>query len=286
MRNILLITGISGAGRTTAVKTLEDLGYYCVDNLPVPLFNQFLHLMREGGKRYTHIAIAIDSRSRDFFERDFQTLGHLVKKHKIKVLYLDANDEVILRRYKESRRKHPLDDGLGASQAVNSERQFLEKLRVMADYTIDTSSLNVHEFEKTIYQNFNIQGGQNRTLHVVLNSFGFKYGHLSQFDLVLDSRFLPNPFFVPELKMYTGKDGAVIEFLNQNAEVVQFLEYTMNYLNYLLPHFLNEGKVYLNVGIGCTGGKHRSVYLVEKVAELIDREKYTVSIKHRDLGKE
>jgi UPF0042 nucleotide-binding protein len=156
----------------------------------------------------------------------------------------------------------------------------------MSDFTIDSSSLNVHEFEKTVYQNFNIQTGENRKLHVVLNSFGFKYGHLSHFDLVLDSRFLPNPFFTPELKMFTGKDEKVIAFLNGKEEVTQYLDYTMNYLNYLLPHFLSEGKIYLNVGIGCTGGKHRSVYLVEKISQMIDAQKYSVAVKHRDMGKE
>ncbi|MFH1727102.1 MAG: RNase adapter RapZ [Pseudomonadota bacterium] len=286
LQNILLITGVSGAGKTSFVKCLEDMGYFCIDNLPIPLFNKFLYLMDGISKKYKNIGIAIDVRSRDFFEENFEKLIKLKNKHSIKIVFLDASDELILRRFRESRRAHPLDSGSGTESAMKLERRLIDKLEEIADFKIDTSDLNVHTLQQYIYKTFNAQNEQSKSLNIILTSFGYKYGNFSLFDLIIDTRFLPNPFFIPELKMFTGRDQKIIDYFSNKKELTEFIEKTQIYFDYLFPNYQKEGKVYLNVGIGCTGGKHRSVYIVEMLKDIFSQKKLNVTAKHRDIDKE
>ncbi len=285
---LIIISGTSGAGKSTALKTYEDLGFFCVDNLPFFLLPKFLELVSQS--KVDKIALVMDVRERPFGKVNPQVFKKIEKKgYKIEILFFDAQDEVIIRRFKETRRKHPLSEtGEGILQSIAKERQYLKEIRDLATQIIDTSTFSVHDLKRWIENRY--QKSVTRRLNVTILSFGFKYGLPYEADLVFDVRFLPNPHFVPHLKNFTGKHAEVKRYVAQDGKMEIFLEKIGNLLQFLLPLYKAEGKNYLNIAIGCTGGKHRSVVVAEALAELLKGSfpnlvEYDISVNHRDILK-
>lgn len=283
---LVIVTGLSGAGKSQAIRCLEDLGFFCVDNLPPSLIPKITELCQQSNGKIKRIALVMDVRGALFFD----ALGGLSEElHKLRqqgiqyeILFLEASDAVLVRRYKESRRMHPLveEDG-SVLEAIRTERRRLQELRGSANVILDTTDLTVHELKKSligIYQN--MDNGSYFTITIL--SFGYKYGIPLDADLVMDVRFLPNPHYVDELKHLTGLDSQVNEFLFSYEETVNFLNRYCDLLNYLLPYYIKEGKTHLVVAIGCTGGQHRSVALTERMAAELSAD-YKVQVHHRDL---
>ena len=280
---VLIITGLSGAGKTQAANCLEDLGYFCVDNLPPALIPKFTELSKqsEGVKK---VAFVVDVRGGRFFNDLFQTLSELEQdgtSHSI--LFLEASDDILIRRFKESRRKHPLSVGERITDAIKLEREMLSELRSQADLIIDTSNLNVHQLKEELMRIYSQEQEGFMTITVV--SFGFKFGLPLDADLVFDVRFLANPKYVDELSHLTGDDSRVIDFVMESHLTKSFLRRVINFLRFLLPHYIQEGKSHLVVGIGCTGGQHRSVVVANYVSREIQKMGYRTLKKHRDLDK-
>lgn len=276
--NTIIFTGVSGGGKTTALRAVEDLGYYCVDNLPLPLLGDFIETMR-AEPTVDRTALVLDARLRTYI--DGYVLAYLALKssgHILDLIYLDARDDVLIRRFSQSRRRHPLGgDDLTAGLA--EERQILAPLRAQANTCIDTSNLTVHELKRVIQDRYAETGAR---LVVSFMSFGFRYGIPTHADLVLDVRFLPNPFFVDELRPQTGRDRPVADFVMQAVDTDEFLQHAEQMLDFLLPRYEAEGKVYLTVAIGCTGGRHRSVAVAEELASRL-RDQRAVQVRHRDV---
>jgi RNase adapter protein RapZ len=276
--HVIIFTGVSGGGKTTALHAVEDLGFYCVDNLPLPLLGDFVEAMKaEPG--VDRVALVVDARLRNYL--DGYALAFLALRSgglRTELLYLDASNEVLLRRFSQTRRRHPLaGDDLQAS--LEEERRLLSQMRAQASLCIDTSEITPHELKRIVQDRYE---QRSTTLAVTLLSFGFRYGLPAQADIVLDSRFLPNPFFVDELRLHTGTDPRVAEFVMRSADSKEFLEKAEDLLRFLLPRFEQEGKVYLSVAIGCTGGKHRSVALVEELGRRLANDR-TIKVRHRDI---
>ncbi len=279
----LVITGLSGAGKTQAANCLEDLGYFCVDNLPPALIPKFTELssQSEGVK---NVAFVVDVRGGKFFNDLFRTLDELKAQGvDYNILFLEAADEVLIRRFKESRRRHPLQDSKPLPEAIKLEKQMLEELRGQADTIIDTSNLNVHQLKEELVRLYSESGEELITITVF--SFGFKFGLPLDSDLVFDVRFLPNPKYVDELSQRTGKDPGVINYVMEPQVTKTFLRRLMSFLKFLLPHYVGEGKSNLVMAIGCTGGQHRSVVVADYVGNAVRRMGYRTIIKHRDLDK-
>ncbi len=274
----IIFTGVSGGGKTTALRAVEDLGYYCVDNLPLPLLGDFVETMRDE-PTVDRTALVVDARLRTYIEG--YVLAYLALKSSGNILdlvYLDARDDVLIRRFSQSRRRHPLGgDDLTAGLA--EERQLLAPLRAQANTCIDTSSLTVHELKRVIQDRY--AEGESQ-LVVSFMSFGFRYGIPTHADLVLDVRFLPNPFFIDELRPQTGRDRPVADYVMKAEDTGEFLQHAQQMLDFLLPRYEAEGKVYLTVAIGCTGGRHRSVAVAEELANRL-RDHRTVQVRHRDV---
>lgn len=286
--NFLIITGLSGSGMSSATNAFEDLGYFCVDNLPVTLLSAFARLLVPNEEEVTAIekaALVIDIRERHFLSDFNNELKKLAKKklHPF-VLFFEADNEVLQRRFSETRRPHPADNGKGLLDAIRDEREAMQNVRQTADLIIDTSKETVHTLRRMLVQKFS-QSEEGTPLHVQLISFGHKYGVPPQADLLFDVRHLPNPYFVPELKHLPGTSEEVIEFLSKEEEVLETDRRFADLLNYLLPLYKREGKSYLTIGIGCTGGRHRSVFLTESLGKMLDKKGYEVSIVHRDVVK-
>jgi UPF0042 nucleotide-binding protein len=274
---LVLVTGMSGAGKSVALKTLEDSGFEAIDNMPLA----FLPSAAMPGKR--HIAIGADIRSRDFSIEHFrETAAQLQKNTQIdfKIVFLDADDEVLRRRFTETRRRHPLALDRPVLDGIRHERKLVEGLRSLADIVIDTSEYSAAELRKVITAHF---AQEERRLSVVLTSFSFKRGLPREADMVFDVRFLKNPHYDPQLRPLTGLDSAVGAYIESDAGFVDFYYRLTNFLKPLLPLYLEEGKNYLTVALGCTGGKHRSVYLVQKLGAFLYEEGYNVTLRHRDL---
>lgn len=274
---------MSGSGKSTAIRALEDAGYFCIDNLPAPLLMKVTEL--GGGQE--RLAFVIDVREGKFLKDAPRVIDEARRAgHQVDVLFLDSSDEVLTRRYSETRRRHPLSGADGVASGLSRERSALSELREQAQHVIDTSGLTVHELRRQLTARFG--GTQQTQMAVTIMSFGFKYGVPSNVDVVMDVRFLPNPYFVPDLKALTGKDEGVIKYVLERPEAQEFLTRFYEFLSFLLPKYQAEGKTYLTVGIGCTGGKHRSVTLA---AELGERLKATpwgpaLQVWDRDLGRE
>ncbi|MBK7857419.1 MAG: RNase adapter RapZ [Archangiaceae bacterium] len=281
-KHIIVITGMSGSGKSTAVRALEDTGWSCIDNLPAPLLNKVTEL---GGENQ-RLAFVMDMREGNFLRDAPKALDEARRTgHQVDVLFLDASDESLLRRYSETRRKHPLAMKGTAAEGIAKEREMLKDLREQSQHVIDTSQMNVHELKRQVQSRFGEPGAT--ALAVTFMSFGFKYGVPSQADLVFDVRFLPNPYFVPELKALTGRDEKVARFVLDRPETATFLQKTTDLLTFLMPNYAREGKAYLTVAIGCTGGKHRSVALAHKLVELFQPDKaLAVHTFDRDVDKE
>jgi UPF0042 nucleotide-binding protein len=258
VKRIIVITGMSGSGKSTAIRALEDAGWYCIDNLPAPLLMKVTEL----GDAHPRLAFVIDIREREFLKDAPQAIEEARRAgHHVEVLFLDSSDEALTRRYSETRRRHPLAGQGGVVEGIARERQALGVLRDQAEHVLDTSTLTVHELRRQVTARFGAEGTDGPALTIM--SFGFKYGVPSNADLVFDVRFLPNPFFVPELKALTGKDSNVAAYVLENPDSQAFLERLAELLDFLLPRYQREGKSYLTVAVGCTGGKHRSVALAQ-----------------------
>lgn len=286
--NFVIITGLSGSGMSSATNAFEDLGYFCVDNLPVTMLSPFGRLLLPDEEEKVAIekaALVIDIRERHFLSDFPSELKKLAKKNLHPyVLFFEAADNVLQRRFSETRRRHPADKGKGVLDAIRSEKKALRNVREKADLIIDTSTETVHTLKRLLVQKFG-QSEEGMPLHVQIMSFGHKYGVPTQVDLLFDVRHLPNPYFVPELKNLPGTDKKVIKFLNEQEEVKETERRFTDLLNYLLPLYKREGKSYLTIGIGCTGGRHRSVMITNSLAKSLKKSGFDVTIVHRDVQK-
>lgn len=282
----VIVTGMSGAGKYTALRMLEDMGFYCVDNLPVPLISKFVELMSEPNQEITKVALGIDVRaaqSEDEVNGALQAVRNLGIKHEI--VFMDASDQVLIKRYKETRRMHPLSqNGERIEEGISRERTLLKGLKGSADYVFNTSHLLTRELKDELERIF-LKNEKYNSLMVHVMSFGFKNGIPADADLVFDVRFLPNPFYIDDLKHKTGNDREVREYVMSFAEAGEFLQKLVDMVEFLLPNYVKEGKNQLIVGIGCTGGKHRSVTLANELYEkLQSKENYGLKLTHRDAG--
>lgn len=281
----VVLTGMSGAGKTTALKFFEDIGYFCVDNLPPSLLPKFLELCTNQTSELENVALGIDIRGRKFFEDLFDYLEDIENKDfKVEILFLDATDDVLVKRFKESRRTHPLTKTKSIKEGIEEERELLQEIKEKADYIIDTSSLLSRQLKETINSIF-IEDRDFTSLVVNIISFGFKYGIPQDADLVFDVRFIPNPFYIPELRDKTGNDREINDYVMKWDESKIFLEKLTDMIKFLIPNYIKEGKTQLVIAIGCTGGKHRSVTLANKLYENIIGNDFRVIKTHKDIDK-
>ena len=284
----VIVTGMSGAGKSTALKMLEDMGYFCVDNLPVPLIPKLAELFNVSGSEVQKAALGVDIRSGQSFgelERMLQELDAMNMKYEI--LYLESSDNVLVKRYKETRRFHPLSGSSGrVDEGIKRERERLGFLKKKADYLVDTSHMLTRELRQELNKIF-VENKEFKNLYITVLSFGFKYGIPSDADLVFDVRFLPNPYYVDELRPMSGNDPEIRDYVMGNEKAGEFLDKLTDLLEFLIPNYIIEGKTQLVIGIGCTGGKHRSVTLANALfARLSQAESYGIRIEHRDIGKD
>lgn len=282
----VIITGMSGGGKRTALKMLEDEGFYCVDNLPVDLLDKFVEIISSPGSEHEHVALGLDVRSTQKFD-DVQEALHKLKEegNNFEVLFMDCDDSTLVRRYKESRRMHPLSPEGRVEDGIKKERKILKTTREKADYVIDTSNLLTRDLKTELNRIF-IQNKEYNSLMVNIVSFGFKNGIPQDADLIFDVRFLPNPFYIEELKEKTGNDVEVQEYVKSFKETMEFMEKLTDMMRFLIPNYVKEGKHQLVVGIGCTGGQHRSVTLANELyRQLLDKGSYGLKITHRDVKK-
>lgn len=284
-KRVIIITGLSGSGKTTAARALEDEGFFVVDNLPLALLPQFLTLAEQGVRFTPDLAVVIDIRNRDFLAGLESTLLAVREAgYRLEIFFFDAADEILLRRYSETRRRHPLTQQEGVAEGIRRERRLMGGLRNLATVIVDSSRLTPHQLRAKVVQ---IARGEEGLLPLVvqLQSFGFRYGIPPDSDLVIDVRFLPNPHFVPELQAQTGLDPAVSEYVVSRPPCREFLHHLQELLHFLLPHYHKEGKSYLTISIGCTGGRHRSVAIVEALRPSLAGEGVTLKAIHRDIDK-
>jgi UPF0042 nucleotide-binding protein len=280
-----IITGLSGAGRSEAIRCFEDMGYFCIDNLPPMLLTQLAELASLPGSRIRKLAVVSDVRGGMFFD----TLLHELNKLKAQgihyqILFLEASDEALVKRFKETRRRHPLAREGSIIEGIHRERELLEPFRGQADLVIDTTGLTAAELRDTIRTGF-LGVGERQTLLITVTSFGFKYGSPLDADIVMDVRFLPNPHYIVELRDHTGKEEVVREFVLGRRDTKAFQKRWFNLLRFLIPNYVKEGKTHLSIAIGCTGGTHRSVVLVDETSAFLDSLGYKVATRHRDLGR-
>ncbi len=275
-RRIVIITGLSGSGKTVALKALEDSGFFCIDNFPLILLPEFLSLLEKDDIR--KIGIGIDVRERPFLKNMESIITDLKKSFMTEIIYLETEKDVIKRRFKETRRPHPLSDDI--ESAIEMEKRLIGYLREMADMIIDTSRMTPHELRGLIMKRYS---SMDERMQVTLISFGYKYGIPQDVDLLFDVRFLPNPHFVPELSELNGLNLEVKRYVLEKEETQLFLEKLKNLLKYLIPEYIKEGKSYLTIGIGCTGGKHRSPVIVEELKSIIERYPVRLNIIHREI---
>jgi len=280
---IIIVTGMSGSGKSTALRALEDVGFFCVDNLPVVLLPKLLEIQTDAASEISKVALVMDLRERYFLEKYAEIFAKLKEEgHRIEILFLDASDDSLLRRFRETRRAHPLCERGTVMEGIALEREKLSALRAMADKIVDTSSFNVHQLKDVIQRHFMTSTTEKR-LVINLMSFGFRYGLPPEADIVLDVRFLPNPFFIEELKHLNGEDEKIQEYVMGWEESQTFLRKMLDMMEFLIPLYEKEGKSNLNVALGCTGGKHRSVVMTTRLARYFAGENYLVNTAHRDI---
>ncbi|GEJ58626.1 RNase adapter RapZ [Anaeromyxobacter diazotrophicus] len=281
---VVILTGVSGSGKSTALRALEDAGFYCVDNLPIVFLEKLLELSAHTAGEVTRIALVVDAREGRFLAEAPRVIEEVRRRGtRVDVVFLDATDDALLRRYSETRRRHPLGSG-SVPEGIAAERKALEGLKAVADEVVDSSSLNVHELKRLVHGRF-VEGAIEK-MGVTVVSFGFRYGLPSHADVVLDVRFLPNPYFVPELKPYPGTDERVRDYVLGQPDARAFLDRSLDLCNFLLPRYRAEGKSYLTIAIGCTGGRHRSVAIAAAMASALQEAGTDVRLWHRDLEKE
>lgn len=280
---LVIITGMSGSGKASVLKAFEDLGYYCVDNLPVQLIPQFADLAVQSGE-IRRTALVVDVREGSKLEELPKILKSVGRMIPTKVVFLEASDSILMRRFSETRRPHPLGTDSPVKSALKAERRHLGAIRAVADFVIDTSKFNVHELRAHITERFKEQSSEKSIL-VSCVSFGFRQGVPEDADLVFDVRFLPNPHFVPEFRPLTGRDPRVAKYIRSFPQTREFISRISDLLVYLLPHYIHEGKSYLTIAFGCTGGQHRSVMIAEEVGKHLRGAGYRVKVVHRDSPK-
>jgi UPF0042 nucleotide-binding protein len=279
--DLVIITGISGSGKLTALKAFEDLGYYAVDNLPIALLTKFADLTHESKNR---AAVTIDIREGEALKQFPKTYQELKKRLLSTLVFLDAEDDVLRRRFSETRRPHPLGGEATVLASISDERQQLAPIRDMADLCIDTTKLNVHELRAIISGKFHDQRDVNKIV-IYVNSFGFRHGVPADSDLVFDVRFLPNPNYIPEFKPLSGKHPNVARYIRSFPQTEEFITRISDLLIYLLPHYIREGKSYLTISFGCTGGQHRSVFIANEIYKRLKKAGFTVRQSHRDVSR-
>lgn len=285
---LVIITGMSGAGKSTALKMLEDVGYFCVDNLPVPLIPKVADLWKASGTEISKAALGVDIRSGQTFYELHKVLDELDgAKIQYEILYLESEDDVLIKRYKETRRFHPLAGSQGRIEdGIREERKKLQFLKERADYIIDTSHMLTRELKTELNKIF-VQNKEYKNLYISVMSFGFKYGIPADADLVFDVRFLPNPYYIDQLRPKTGNDPEVRDYVMSSKTAVTFLEKLTDMVEFLIPNYIQEGKTQLVIAVGCTGGKHRSVTLANALYQALSKhENYGIRIEHRDIGKD
>ncbi len=280
IRELVVLTGLSGSGKGSALKAFEDLGYYSVDNLPIELLPQFAALIVKSATM-RKAAIVVDVREGEALEHLPSTLLSMRQTLPVTVIFMEAARAALLRRYSETRRPHPLGADASVEASLDAERTLLEPVRNVADVVLETTNFNVHELRAYLHTRFGADAG--KSLLISVTSFGYKNGVPLGADLVLDVRFLPNPHFIPEFRPLTGQDREVVEYVSSFPQTGAFLEKTLDLLQFLLPHYIHEGKSYLTVSFGCTGGQHRSVMIAEEVGRRLEAEGYRVKITHRDM---
>ncbi len=284
---IVIVTGMSGAGKSTALKMLEDMGFYCVDNLPIRLIEKFIELIQGGGTEAKDIALGIDIRNPEFIGLMSEVIERLKQEDiDCKVLFLQASDECLIKRYKETRRSHPLSQEQRVEVGIEKERTLMAGLLAQADYVINTSQLLTREL-KTQLEDILLKGFDYKSLFVTVLSFGFKYGIPTDADLVFDVRFLPNPYYFESMRPLTGNDAPVRDYVMSSDTAKVFLEKLTDMVTFLIPHYIDEGKSQLVIAIGCTGGKHRSVTIANALYEkLKGKEGYGLRLDHKDIEKD
>jgi UPF0042 nucleotide-binding protein len=282
---VVIVTGVSGAGKSQAIKCLEDIGFFCIDNLPTTLIPTFVRLCTQSEHAIERVGLVIDVRGGEFLAPLFDILTMLrAEGHTVKIVFLDAYDEVLVRRFSESRRPHPLAAGRSALEGITAERQLLARLRNDADLIIDTSALNIHDLKRFLSQAF-VRERPMAKISLSLVSFGYKHGLPFDADIVFDTRFLPSPHFIDDLRPLTGLDSQIGEFLMRTSATKPYLERLVDLLDFVVPLCEKEGRAYLTVALGCTGGHHRSVFFVEQLAGHFLETGYQINVRHRDIEK-
>jgi UPF0042 nucleotide-binding protein len=285
-KHFVLITGMSGSGKGSVLKAFEDLGYHCVDNLPTDLIARFAQTCQQRGSRIPLAAVVVDIREGEALSQLPTLYQELRNRHSnLSLVFLEASDKALIRRFEETRRPHPLGRELPVREGIRLERTLLKPMRQLADVTIDTTRMNVHELRELIQRQFGGLSARQAILVSVV-SFGFRSGVPADANLVFDARFLPNPNYIPRLKSKTGLDEVVQRYMDSFPQTREFMKQLMRLLVYLLPHYVREGKSYLTIAIGCTGGRHRSVAIAEKVSKALVEEGYKTRVSHRDIGTE
>ena len=283
----ILITGLSGAGKTQVIRCMEDLGYYCIDNMPPVLLPKFAEICYSSGGKIDKVAMVIDIRGGDMFNQLLSQINYLKElNYEFEILFLEADDSTLVKRYKETRRMHPLaKDGAPLLDGIRNERAILNNVKKCANHVIDTSNIKVSQLKEAVKKLFE---GDSKSGGIVINvtSFGFKYGIIIDGDLVFDVRFLPNPFYIEELKEHTGLEKCVQDYVMDFKQTNVFLDKLKDMIKYLIPYYIEEGKTQLVIGVGCTGGQHRSVTLAIKLYEYLKEQGYNAIISHRDIAKD
>lgn len=281
---IIIVTGMSGSGKTQTCRYLEDLGYFCVDNLPPVFIPKFVELCTHATRHFNKMVFVVDTRSREFFDDLVQVLDDMDKANQdYEMLFMDASDDVIIRRYKETRRRHPMAPSTRISDGVFKERKRLESVRSKSTYVIDTSNLSRAELREKIHLLFG--KGDGDIMNIAVLSFGFKFGMPLDADMVLDVRFLPNPFYIQELRHKSGTVPEVAAYIEEKNVTQEYLKRLDSFIDFLVPQYVREGKSQLVIAIGCTGGMHRSVFVAKHIYDLLAKKGYTVNLEHRDLMK-
>ena len=280
---MLVLSGPSGSGKSTVINALEDIGYFCVDNLPVSLLEKFMELLEQSSET-NRVAVVVDVREREFLKFFTRVFGGLKKAgYDVELLYLEASDEAIVRRFSETRRRHPLAGNESPLEGIIKERKLLAEVKSHADRVVDTTPLNVHRLKEVIIEHYTGPVALRMALNLI--SFGFRHGVPTEADIVMDIRFLSNPYFVESLKDLNGTDGDVVDFVMSSPETKEFLVRFTDFLSYLMPLYRKEGKSYLTIAIGCTGGRHRSVVVTDALVKELDLEEVAVRGRHRDMEK-
>lgn len=282
---ITVVTGMSGSGKTRAIRYLEDMGYFCIDNMPPVLIPKFTEMLTLANGKFNNVAIVVDIRVGDMINQLVEQVLTLRKNnYDVKLLFLNADDETLVKRYKETRRSHPLENSKGLLASIQQERKILSRLLTEADYVIDTTGLKSSELPEKLKDIFSSKTANDFEVNVM--SFGFKYGMPLDADLVFDVRCFPNPFYIEELKPKTGNDKEVQDYVMSFPAAVEFVEKLIDMLDFLLPLYIEEGKSSVTIAVGCTGGKHRSVTMANKLGEYFKKTEYETNVNHRDIGRE